>query len=318
MTWLFLCIGLVLLLGGGEALVNGSVGVARRFRVSPLVIGLTLVGFGTSTPELVASLEAAMIGAPGIAIGNVVGSNIANILLILGVSAVILPVTTSRKAFTRDGLVLMMASVLLVILCMVGTIGRTTGAVFVVLLAAYTLYTYLSERKQAAPEPAADEPADRPLAVSALLAVGGIAGVVVGAGFLVDASVELARRFGMSEAVIGLTLVAVGTSLPELVTSVMAAIRRHGDVAFGNIVGSNIFNILGIAGVTGLVSPIPIPEEIIRFDAWIMLASALALVAFAVTGWRINRWEGGLLLAAYAAYLVLQLSPPVRQAIGLS
>lgn len=320
MTWLLLFVGLALLLGGGEALVSGSVGVARRFRVSPLVIGLTLVGFGTSTPELVASIEAATIGAPGIAIGNVVGSNIANILLILGVSAIILPVAATKQAFARDGVVLVAASVLLVALCFAGSIGRMTGAVLVALLVAYTLYTYLSERARSGHAEAApsDEPAGRPLAVSVLLTLGGIAGVVFGASLLVDSSVEIARRFGLSEAVIGLTLVAVGTSLPELVTSVMAAIRRHGDVAFGNIVGSNIFNILGIAGVTGLVAPIAIPEEIIRFDAWVMLASALALVAFTVTGWRITRWEGGLLLVAYAAYLVLQLSAPVRQAVGLS
>lgn len=321
MTWIVLVLGLALLLGGGEALVKGSVGIATRFRVSPLVIGLTLVGFGTSTPELVASLEAALIGAPGIAIGNVVGSNIANILLILGVSAVLLPLSTTKPALVRDGSVLIAASLLLLVFCGTGTIGRGTGLIFVSLLAAYTLYMYWTERRLRSADPAAakDDGAPPPaLALNVALALGGIVGVVAGAGFLVDAAVELARRFGLSEAVIGLTLVAVGTSLPELVTSVMAAIRRHGDVAFGNIVGSNIFNILGIAGVTGIVAPISIPSTIIQFDIWIMVASAVLLVVVAATGWRVTRREGAILLACYAGYLVVQLSAPVRQALGLA
>lgn len=326
MTYLQLFIGLILLLGGGEALVKGSVVVARRLGVSPLLIGLTLVGFGTSTPELVASLRAALIGSPGIAIGNVVGSNVANILLILGLSAVIVPLATTKEAFRRDGAVLIGVSLLMLAVVLLGRIGRETGLAFLGLLAAYTVYTYLSERRTYGAaarvrEAEAEEAMPRrelPLWTAALLAAGGIAAVVLGANLLIGAAVEIARAAGLPEVVIGLTLVAVGTSLPELATSIMAAARREADVAFGNIVGSSIFNVLGIAGVTAVVAPIPVPPEIARLDVWIMLAAALFLVLFATTGWRVQRWEGGALLAAYAAYLLAQFVPGVRAALGLA
>jgi len=298
MTAVELVIGLALLLGGGEALVRGSVAVAMRLGVSPLLIGLTLVGFGTSTPELVASLKAALMGSPGIAVGNIVGSNIANILLILGISALILPMATSPQAFRRDGVVLFVPAALLVAVVLVGYLGRPAGALFVAALAAYTLYTFFTERRTHGAnarvhEAEAAEVAPRNLALVPAIAftVGGIAGVVIGAGFLVEAAIVIASTAGLSETVIGLTLVAVGTSLPELVTSVMAAIRRHGDVAFGNIVGSNIFNILGIGGVTALVAPIGVP--------------------------RLSRGEGLVFLAAYGAYLAVQLSPAMRSLLGL-
>jgi cation:H+ antiporter len=325
MTWIQLAFGLVLLLGGGEALVKGSVAVATRMGVSPLLIGLTLVGFGTSTPELVASLEAALGGVPGIAIGNVVGSNIANILLILGVSAVIYPMATTKEAFRRDGAVLVVSALCFLAAVLVGTIGRGVGALFLVFLAAYTLYTYFSERRTGGPSAQvhADEAAEvapkrMSIGLGLLLAVGGIAAIVYGASLLIDSAIVIARAAGLSEAVIGLTLVAVGTSLPEMVTSIMAAVRRHTDVAFGNIVGSNIFNVLGIAGVTALVEPILVPPEIARLDIWVMLATSLLLVLFAATGWRVNRWEGAVFLAAYAAYLGVLLSPGIRSALGLA
>jgi cation:H+ antiporter len=326
MTSVQLIIGLVLLLGGGEAMVKGSVAVAKRLGVSPLLIGLTLVGFGTSTPELVASLRAALIGAPGIAIGNIVGSTIANILLILGLSAVVFPLATTKEAFRRDGAVLMGASVLMLAAVLLGRIGRAAGLVFLGLLAAYTVYTYLLERRthHAAARMREAEAEDAmpgrelPMWAGALLAVGGIAAVVVGADLLVGAAIEIASAAGLSEAIIGLTLVAVGTSLPELVTSVMAAIRRHADVAFGSIVGSSIFNILGIAGLTAAVSPIPVPPEIAVLDVWIMIAAVLLLVLFAATGWRLERWEGGAFLAAYVGYLVVQPMPTFRAWLGLA
>jgi len=324
MTWIGLAAGLALLLGGGEALVRGSVAIATRLGVSPLLIGLTLVGFGTSTPELVASLEAALIGAPGIAVGNIVGSNIANVLLILGLSALILPLATTRQAFRRDGAVLVGASLALLAVVLGGALGRWTGVGFLLLLAGYTIYTFLTERRTRdaaaamhAAEASEVAPREMSLLVGLACTLGGIAAVVIGASLLVHAALAIAGRLGLSEAVIGLTLVAVGTSLPELVTSAMAALRRHGDVAFGNIVGSNIFNILGIGGATALVSPIAVPAEIVRFDIWVMLAAAFLLVAFATTGWRVSRTEGALFLIAYAAYLLVQLSPGVRGAMGL-
>jgi cation:H+ antiporter len=324
MTWLGLAAGLVLLLGGGEALVKGSVAIATRFAVSPLLIGLTLVGFGTSTPELVASVEAALIGAPGIAIGNIVGSNIANILLILGIAALIAPLATTRDAFRRDGAALVGASLLLLAALLAGTVSRWIGAGFVAVLAAYTVFTYLTERKAPQGPSAAMRAAEAaevaPRAVAPLLgltlAAGGIAAIVIGADLLIDAAIAIATAAGISEAVIGLTLVAVGTSLPELATSVMAAVRRHGDVAFGNIVGSNIFNALGITGAAALVSPIAVPGEIAVLDVWIMIAATLLLVVFAVTDWRITRREGAIFLIAYAAYLLIQLTPGLRGALG--
>ncbi len=329
MTLVELAVGLVLLLGGGEALVKGSVAVATRLGVSPLVIGLTLVGFGTSTPELVASLHGALRGSPGIALGNVVGSNIANILLILGLSAVILPLAIERRAFRRDGLVLVLTALALTGVALGGEMTRAAGIVFLLLLLAFTLYAFWSERGAKGPDAAAAAavhaaeaeavaPKRLGLAAALALAAGGIAGVVLGADLLVDAAIVLARDAGLSETVIGLTLVAVGTSLPELVTSVMAALRRQSDVAFGNIVGSNIFNILGIAGVTAVVQPIPVPREIAAFDIWAMVAASLVLVVFALSGWRLGRREGAVLLALYAGYLAAQLSPGVRQLLGLA
>ncbi len=302
--------GLVLLLAGGEYLVRGAVAVASRMGVSPMLIGLTLVGFGTSTPELVASLNAAMAGAPGIAVGNVVGSNIANILLILGIAAVISPMVIHREAFRRDGPVMLGAALLMTAVALYGWAGRGVGAVFVVLLVAYMIYGYVSDRRQqdaAAKLHAAEAeevmPAHPAIWSGLVMAIGGIAAVVFGADLLVDGAIVIARDLGMSESLIGLTLVAIGTSLPELVTSVMAAIRRHGDVAFGNVVGSNIFNVLGILGVTALVEPIAVPAEIAGFDVWVMLATSLLLLAFAASGWRLTRGEGALFVAAYAAYI---------------
>jgi cation:H+ antiporter len=304
--------GLALLLGGGEALVRGSVGVAFRLGVSPLLIGLTLVGFGTSTPELVASLHAAHIGATGIAVGNVVGSNIANILLILGVSAIVLPVAISKDAFRRDGTVLILASLLMLAVVLSGALTRLSGLAFLSLLVGYAVYCFLTDRRSEgttaamhAAEVAHVAPRRMSLRVGLLIALGGIAGVIVGAGLLVDAAVAIASAAGIPQTVIGLTLVAVGTSLPELAASLTAAVRRQGDLAFGNIVGSNIFNILGIAGATALFAPLSVPAEIIHLDIWVMIGSAIILVVFAMTGWRIGRREGALFLSAYAAYLLV-------------
>jgi len=322
MTLLELALGLALLLGGGEALIRGAAAIAVRLGVSPLLIGLTLVGFGTSTPELVASVNAAWIGAPGIAVGNVVGSNIANVLLILGVAALIFPVAVSKAAFRRDGAALIGASLVLTIIILTGALSRWAGVALLGLLAAYTVYAYLSEARTAQEERGTDTAAVAnpgvPLAIAVLFALGGIAGVIIGASLLVDSAILIARSAGVSETVIGLTLVAVGTSLPELATSAMAALRRQGDLAFGNIVGSNIYNILGILGATGVIVPIAIPAEIAGFDVWVMLAAAVALAVFAITDWRISRREGAAFLLGYAVYLALLISPRFRAAAGIS
>jgi cation:H+ antiporter len=244
------------------------------------------------------------MGSPGVAVGNVVGSNICNILLILGLAAVLRPVLVSPRGFRRDGPALAAATLICVAALLWGEIGRVVGAVFVALLLGYVALAWTLERG-AEPELELTAPpaTRRATAMSLGMTVLGIALVIAGADFLVDASVALARDLGVSDAVIGLTVVAVGTSLPELATSVAAALRGRSDIAFGAVVGSNIYNILGILGVTALVAPLQIPARIMDADGWIMLAATAALALATITGWRINRMEGGLMLGAYAGYL---------------
>ena len=291
--------------------MRGSVGVAAALGLSPLFIGIALVGFGTSTPELVTSLQAAFAESPGIAVGNVVGSNIANILLILGIGALILPVACDPKAFYRDGSVLVVSALALTVVVLFGYLGRWTGLAFVTAVVAYVVFTYIKESRS--PDEAAAvyeaeaalQMGSRKLTILIALAfaIGGIAVTIFGARLLVDGAIELAANAGVSEAVIGLTVVAIGTSLPELVTAVIAALKKQGDVAFGNIIGSNIYNVLGILGVTALVEPIPVPPEILRVDIWVMLGASVLLVVFAATNRRFERWEGGVALALYVAYV---------------
>ena len=319
MTALLIIGGLALLIAGGDIMVRGAVGVATRLGVSPLVIGLTLVGFGTSTPELVTSVQASMAGSPGIAVGNIVGSNIANILLIMGVAALVAPIAVSSASLKRDGGIMIAVAILFAALSAVADLSRLTGVVFVSLLVAYVVFSFRQERAAPADHGAAYDKGVAVLEVdggfspsrasslgwSLTLAMGGLVLVVIGGKFLVDGAVALARGYGISETVIGLTIVAVGTSMPELVTSVVAAFRRQAEVAFGNVVGSNIYNILGIGGVTALIAPTTVPPEMVRFDNLIMVGVSLVLFAFAWTGLRIGRREGGLLICGYLIYLVV-------------
>lgn len=324
--------GLALLVLGGELLVRGAVAVAERLGMSPLLIGLTLVGFGTSMPELVTSVQAAMAGSPGIAVGNIVGSNIANILLILGLSAVITPVAVQSNALRRDGVVVVLTALLFSIIAFTYALDRVTGVIFVGLLAAYIIYAYRQETQPVAAmdghtsafekAEAYDELHDGPIRhqsaaktwadklgpiLPLVMALAGLAIVVLGGKLLVDGAIGIARSYGLSEAVIGLTVVAIGTSMPEFVTSVVAAVRKHGDVALGNIMGSNVYNILGIGGVTALISPTEVPREIASFDNMVMIAASAALFAVAWSGFRISRLEGAALLAGYVTYIYVLL-----------
>lgn len=308
-------LGIGLLTAGGEALIRGSLALARRLGVSPLLSGLLIVGFGTSTPELVVSLDAAINQKPDLAIGNVVGSNIANILLILGVCAAITPLAVKPLALRRDALVVVFASVLFLFLAHSGSLGRLEGSAYLACLCAYLFWAYRSERVHATPggdilvaesQELTRLPASMPL--MALAVVGGLGLLIGGSRALITGATGAASSLGVSEAIIGLTLVAVGTSLPELTVGVMAALRRHADVAVGNILGSNIFNLLGILGISALVQPMAVNPRIIGFDQWVMVGAALILVWFLHTGKRLSRTEGVLLLLGYAGYLWWGLS----------
>lgn len=312
MTFLQIAAGFILLLLGAEFLVRGAVALARRLEVSPMVIGMTVVAYGTTAPELVVSLEAALTDVPAIAVGNVIGSNIANILLILGTAAVIYPIACKAGALKRDGAVMLGAAVLMVILGLTGAITAVQGAVMLFALITLTLYAYWSERRNSASADLLSREAEefaewpRSLWPSLLAVIGGIATVVFGAQILVAAAVELARDFGISEAVIGLTLVAVGTSLPELATAAVAAYRRHPDIAIGNVVGANTYNILAILGVVSMVEPLTIPAQIVGFDIWFMLAATILLLAMILVRGGLSRAVGAGFLAVYGFYLVAE------------
>ena len=303
MTALLILAGLVLLAGGGEILVRGAVGAARAVGVSPLLSGLVLVGFGTSTPELVTSLLAALRGSPGIAVGNVLGSNIANILLILGVTAAISPVMIRPSLIRRDMMALGLSSVLLLAAVIAGFVDFYFGLVLVLALMVYIGLAYARERSRGDETGAARARDWRGFGKNLLLTIAGIALTVFGARLLVDGAVTLAEGLGVSETVIGLTVVAVGTSLPELVACVVAALRRHSEVAVGKVIGSNVYNALGILGVTAMVSPIRIPPEVIRLDIWVLLGATALLAVFLRTGGGLKRLEGAAFLVAYAAYV---------------
>ena len=312
MMYLQLIAGFVLLLGGAEFLVRGAVALAHRLGVSPLVIGMTVVAFGTSAPELVVCVDAALSGAPGIALGNVVGSNVANILLIVGASALLMPVATD-SGMAPDSAVLMGGSVLFAGLCWYGTLGLWPGIILLVAFFSFLGYSYRREALSGAGggETAIDEASQvggRPMALwlASVLLVGGLAGVVYGADLLVDGGVSVARSLGVSEEVIGLTLIAVGTSLPELAASVVAAMRGHADMVLGNVIGSNLFNLLGVAGTAAVVAPLAVPDQIREFDLGVMLGATALLIVCLMAGRRVGRTMGTLFLIAYAAYIAIQ------------
>lgn len=299
-------LGLALLFAGGDGLVRGAVSLAARLRVPPLLIGLTIVGFGTSMPELLVSLRAAMAGLPDIAVGNVVGSNTANILLILGLTMLIATMQTRIDGLGRDLAAMLVSAFALAIVAWTGALSLSIGFAFLAALVAYLVYSAVAGRRATADE--VDLTSLSPAWVALLLVAGGLAGLVFGADFLVDGATRIARTIGLSDAVIGLTVVAVGTSLPELATSVVAAFRRQPEIAIGNVVGSNIFNILGILGVTAILAPIPISQTMARFDIPVMLVVSLGLAGLLIAVPRVPRITGLALLAAYFWYCAMLLT----------
>jgi cation:H+ antiporter len=306
--------GLVYLLAGGDLLVRGAVSLARRFHVSPMVIALTVVAFGTSLPELVVVVEASLNGYPGLVFGNVVGSNIANVLLVLGTAAVVYPIRHGDHPLRRDCLVMVAATLLLIALCASGTLTARDGAILLGGLIVVNALT-AKEAAQAYREASLKAPMEwvlglpgNPWTIALFIAVGAI-GLPVGAHLVVDAAVEIASHLGVSDTVIGLTVLAVGTSLPELATTVVAAVQKRTDVAIGTVVGSNAFNILAILGVGAVISPSPIavPAGFFTLDFPVMLGAAVMLSAFVWLRRPVRRTAGIVFLAAYAVYVVALL-----------
>lgn len=302
-----LAVGLMLLFFGGGGLIRGASELAARVGVSPLAVGLTVVAFGTSAPELVVSLDAALSRASDIAVGNVVGSNIANIGLILGLAAMVRPMVAKSRMVKIDAPLMIAVALLLVGVMVDGTVGRLEGGLLLVGLAAYVAFTFRGARResreireefasQAPPEPGS-------VGWSFVRAAVGLGLLILGGHLLVGAAVALATDLGVSQAVIGLTLVAVGTSLPELSTSLVAAVKGHDDIGIGNAVGSNIFNVLGILGVTAVVHP-PEAGAISMIDMGVLVAFSVGLGILLLTGRRLDRWEGAVLLAAYTGYSI--------------
>ncbi|KXJ55510.1 MAG: sodium:calcium antiporter [Thalassospira sp. Nap_22] len=301
MEYLMLLGGLAGLFFGGESLVRGSVGIARKLSMSSLLIGLTVVGFGTSTPELLVSMDAALRGVPDIALGNVIGSNIANILLIVGVSAVVWPIAVSGRTLGRDTAVMLGAAVVLVPFFVLGDLGRVAGGLMFAALIGYLVFAYRQSRSEPASSTDLPEPVSN-VWLSIVWVFAGLGMLMVGAHYLVEGAVTIARTFGVSEAFIGLTIVAVGTSLPELATSLIAALKKQSEIAIGNIIGSNIFNILGILGLTAVVSPIPVADRFLMFDLPVMIAVSIGLTLM-LRRPQIGRIPGIIMLVLYAGYV---------------
>ena len=307
MEFLLTALGLIILVFAGDALVRGAVNMSLRLGVPALLVSLTVVAFGTSAPELLVSIGAVLSGSPGLALGNVVGSNIANVLLVLGAPAVISGLAT-RQSETRRSYWIMLGTTLLFIgLAFVGPYGRLDGLVLLAVLAAVLGSQFLEARTHRRNGDEDEvEGADPNLRWPKILLflVLGLVGLPLGADLLVDNARIIAERFGVSDAVIGLTLVALGTSLPELATTVMAAIRRQSEVALGNVIGSNMFNLLGIVGVTALVGDIPVERSFLIFDLWVMLASSLLVAPFVLTrALDMTRIYGVIFVALYLGYL---------------
>ena len=307
----YLAGGLLLLVAGGEAVVRGAASLGMRIGLSALATGLTIVAFGTSAPELVVNLGAAARGVSDLAVGNVVGSNIANIGLVLGLSALVRPLTLDVKVIRNDIWFMIGTAVLAGIFLAADTMTRWEGVILVALVIAYTAYNLRAadragERSKRSFEDALPRE-HQGWWIDLALVLGGLVGLAVGGQLFVNGAVELATALGMSTAVIGLTVVAIGTSLPELATTAIAAYRGHGDMAIGNVVGSNIFNILSVLGITAVVFPVS-PGDIGNADLAMFLGSALVLLRFITTGSRMDRWEGAVLFVGFCAYLGWRLA----------
>jgi cation:H+ antiporter len=313
MVWALAALGLVILLLAGDALVKGAVNLSLRVGVPALIVSLTIVAFGTSAPELLISVNALLMDKPGLALGNVVGSNTANVLLVLGLPAIMAVLHTSGCETRKTYIFMLIASALFIALAFTGTFTFWSGLILLTALA-YMLFDAgrdatrhrRAERAAPAEEVEGADP-DMPWWRIIVFLVLGLVGLPLGADILVDNASIIARDYGVSDTVIGLTLVALGTSLPELATTMMAALRRQADVALGNVIGSNMFNLLAIIGIASLIGPIPVDPEFLRFDLWVMLGASLVLIPFVFFKVDIGRVWGVLLTGAYLAYVTIVL-----------
>lgn len=294
--------GFAMLVLGGQFLVNSSVKIAERIGMSSLLIGLTLVAFGTSAPELVTSILASLAGSPGIAVGNVVGSNITNLLVILGFTALLYPISISNKVLFQDSLIMLGVTAMFAAMSFFLPLDRPVGSLYVVILIVYIAYGWFTDKQKTAPVTVGVITVRDGMLTQISLVVLGLALLVGGGKFFVEAASGFARFLGMSETVIGLTIVAIGTSMPELITSVVAALKKQPDLALGNVVGSNIYNILGIAGLTGIIAPLSIPAEIFM-DNWVMLGVTVLAIAFFWRKRTLTRYEGAIMLMMYGIYI---------------
>lgn len=316
MSYLSLLGGLFILAIAGDLVVRGGVGLAARVGVPPIIIGLSIVAFGTSAPELVISVQAALAGAPGIALGNVVGSNIANILLVLGLPALIASTALNQPLVRRNTLFMIGATVLFIAMCLSGRLDAWHGAILLALIVGFLAMSLRRARRYwrartatAGDGAAADDPADGPrLPAILLLLMGGIVGLPFGAYLAIEGARAIALDWRISEAAIGLTVVALGTSLPELAANIMAAIRRENAIAVGNIIGSNLFNLLGVMGITALIVPVPVPAAMLSFDLWVMLACAILILPYVLFRLRIGQVSGLVFVTAYLAYAVVVIA----------
>lgn len=305
MTYALIVIGLVMLVSGGDILVQGASGIAKRFKLSPLVIGMTVVAFGTSAPELMVSVKAAYMGSPEIALGNVIGSNIANIAFVLALTVLIFPLAIDRNSKLIDWPVMFIASIVFYLFALDGSISRIEGSIMFIALVAFTIFIIRNSLNQSKSyEPDLEEHIP-----NIWLSIGkNLAGLVLlyfGSKWLVSGAIEVAENFGVEERIIGVTVIAFGTSVPELAASIMAAIKKEADISIGNLVGSNIFNILCVIGLTAIIKPIEVTDKIINPDMYWMLAIALALGVILFFWKKIQRWHGVILILSYLSYITI-------------
>ena len=312
MEYLLLIGGLTLLIIAAESLVRGAVGVALKFNISTLVIGMTIVSFGTSAPELIVSIKAAISGHTEITIGNVVGSNIANIALILGITTILLPITVKRSSALIDWPIMMGATVLFYLFSLTNhQIEFYEGLIFTVGLIGFIFYMFRDAKKHNKKEILdvdVEQVKKSNSYLNLFLIVVGIIGLAIGANWLLDGAVQIATNFGVSEHIIGVTIIAFGTSVPELITSVVAALKKHSDISIGNLLGSNIFNIFGVLGISALIKKIPVSTQVIQVDVFWLLATSFIIFPLMIKGFKINRLSGILLVVIYCTYLYFVVS----------